>query len=270
MRAKKSLGQHFLVDPVHRERIVSSLDPRPEDVLLEIGPGRGALTQLLVGRVSRLILVELDDEMVAGLRERWGGRDDVEIVHADILAFDPGDHVADPERLRVVGNIPYNITSPIVFRLLERPRPADALLTVQREVADRLVARAGTSAYGALAVGVRSVARVERVLNIPRGAFRPVPEVDSSVVRIVPIDPPPLSEEEEKRLRDLVRAAFQWRRKQVQKILRKHPDLGTRDRGEVEQLGEVTGWDLTRRPETFTPEDFVRLSRLLAEGRGGG
>jgi len=166
--------------------------------------------------------------------------------------------------LIVLGNIPYNITSPIIFKLLERPRPKDIFLMVQREVADRLVASVGVSEYGALSVGVRSIAQVDIAFRVPRTAFRPMPRVDSSVVRIKPICPPPLSVEEEISLRNVTRAVFQWRRKQLQKILRDHGDLNFS--GEfLNSIIRETGWDLTRRPETFNPEEFVRLSKLVQE-----
>jgi 16S rRNA (adenine1518-N6/adenine1519-N6)-dimethyltransferase len=133
---------------------------------------------------------------------------------------------------------------------------------VQKEVAERLVAAPGTSEYGALSVGVRTVAKVERVFDVPRGAFRPVPGVDSTLVRILPAQPPSLSLEDEAGVRILTRAAFQWRRKQMQKTLRDHPDLHL-SRTEVEALEEVTGYELSRRPETFSPEEFVQLARVV-------
>lgn len=268
MRPKRSLGQNFLVDPNLRRKVVEALGAGPDAEVLEVGPGRGALTGHLAGRVGRLVLVELDDSLAAELRRAYAGRADVDIVHADILSVEPAELVRDPARLLVVGNIPYNITTPIVFHLLNRPRPAVIMLMVQREVAERLLAPPGTPEYGALAVGVRTVARVERVLDVPRTAFRPVPRVDSTVVRIVPAVPPPLSVAEETRLRTLTRAAFQWRRKQMQKILRDHPDLAL-PRERVEALEEASGFSLQRRPETFSPDDFVRLSSLLAAGPDG-
>ncbi|HZD05434.1 MAG TPA: 16S rRNA (adenine(1518)-N(6)/adenine(1519)-N(6))-dimethyltransferase RsmA, partial [Longimicrobiales bacterium] len=231
--------------------------------VLEIGPGRGALTRHLEGSVGRLILVELDERLAADLQERFGDRKDVLVVHGDILEVDRSRLVRSPDRLVVVGNIPYGITTPILFDLLERPRPARAVLMVQREVADRILAEPGTAEYGALAVGVRSVARAELVLHVPRTAFRPRPRVDSTVIRIVPLRPPPLGPEEEMRLRALTRLAFQWRRKQMQKILRDHPDAGL-PREEVEAVGRLGGWDLTRRPETFSPAELVRMAAILA------
>ncbi len=262
MRAKKSLGQNFLVDVSIQQKIVEALGCSRSDTVLEIGPGRGALTRHLVGRAGHLVLVELDDGFAGTLQEEWGTRPDVDVLHQDFLKLDWAAVVPDPAELLVVGNIPYNITAPIIFKLLERPRPRDIILMVQREVADRLVAEPSTGEYGALTVGVRCVASVEKVVHVPRTAFRPVPGVDSTVVRITPFAPPPLSADEERSLRVLTRAAFTWRRKQMQKILRDHEALRlSRDR--LDDLARETGWDLTRRPETLSPDDFVRLSGFI-------
>ena len=265
-RPKRSLGQHFLVDPNLQRKIVEASGAGPDDDLLEIGPGRGALTRHLAGRVRRLILVELDDDLAAELGRRYAGRRDVEVVHADVLEVEIDRLVDDPSALRVLGNIPYNITSPILFRLLRRPRPRDVVLMVQGDVADRIVAAEGTKAYGALSVGVRSVAAVDRLFRVGRQAFRPVPAVDSAVVRVTPVRPEPLSEEEEARLRRLVRASFQWRRKQLRKILRDHPDLAYPP--EVAQAAaQATGVALSDRPERLSPDRFVALAAALSAPR---
>lgn len=262
-RAKRSLGQNFLVDPNLQRKIVEAVGAGSDDEVLEVGPGRGALTRHLVGRVGRLVLVELDDALAADLERALGERDDVEVVHGSILDVPLDTHVRDRERLRVVGNIPYNITTPILFRLLERPRPLQIVLMVQEEVAERLVATPGTKAYGALAVGVQAVATAERLFRVGRSAFRPVPGVDSAVVRIRPARPEPLDEAEEDRLRTLVRACFQWRRKQLGKILRDHPDLQV-GAERAEALATAVGVGLHERPERLSPGAFVRLSALLA------
>ena len=262
VRAKRSLGQNFLIDPNLQRKIVDALAVGPADEVLEIGPGRGALTAHLIGRARRLVLVELDDRLAEELRQRWGGRPDVEIVLGDALELSVASLGGRPEALKVVGNIPYNITSPLLFHLLERPRPAQIVVMVQREVAERLLAEPGTSEYGALAVGVRSVADVQRVLHVPRQAFRPVPRVDSTVLRIVPHAPPRVTPTEEAELRTLVRACFQWRRKQLQKILREHPDLML-ERERVDAVGARTGVDLTQRPERLSPEELIEFSRAV-------
>jgi len=262
-RAKKSLGQNFLVDPNIQRKIVAAVELTPGDEVLEIGPGQGALTTLLVGRCGRLVLVELDDALFQELAARYGDDPSVEVVHGDFLELDLQELSEDPGALKVIGNIPYNITAPLIFKLLERPRPRELLIMVQREVADRVLSPPGTRAYGAMAVGVRSVAEVERVMNVSRNAFRPVPKVDSTVIRIVPHRPPKMVEAEERGLRRLTRVAFQWRRKQFQTILRNHPEFGL-SREEVEEAQRDTGFDLTARPEAFSPQELLRLATAVA------
>jgi 16S rRNA (adenine1518-N6/adenine1519-N6)-dimethyltransferase len=266
MRAKKSLGQNFLVDGAVQRKIVEALGCSKSDTVLEIGSGRGALTRHLVGRAEHVVLVELDDRLAEALQDEWGARPDVDVLHQDFLELDRSAVTPDPSELLIVGNIPYNITAPIIFKVLEDPRPRDVILMVQREVADRLTAEPGTVEYGALTVGVRCIASVEKLLRVPRTAFRPVPGVDSAVVRITPFDPPPLTAKEEQALRTVTRAAFTWRRKQLQKILRDHEALHV-SRERLEELARETGWDLTRRPETLSPDDFLRLSAFIAENR---
>jgi len=262
-RPRRSLGQNFLVDGNLRRRIVEEAAIDPQDTVLEIGPGQGALTDLLADRAARLILVELDRDLAAELRLRYQDRSSVEVVEGDILELDLGTLVEDPESVRVVGNIPYNITTPIVFHLLAPPRPADILLMVQKEVADRILAEPGTGAFGALTVGVRAVADVERVLAVPPSAFRPRPRVDSTVIRIRPRRPAHLGPSEELALRRLTRALFQWRRKQLRKTLKSHPDLRLPP-PRVAALLQAAGAAPTDRPETVSPEGFVAMARLLA------
>lgn len=261
-RAKRSLGQNFLVDANLQRKIVDAVGAGADDEVVEVGPGRGALTRHLVGRVGRLVLVELDDVLAARLEDAHGSRDDVEVIHGDVLRVDLSKHVRRPDAVRVVGNIPYNITTPILFRLLERPRPLEIVLMVQAEVADRIVAEPGTPAYGALAVGVQTVATAQRLFRVGRNAFRPVPKVESAVVRVRPLRPEPLTVDDEVRLRHLVRACFQWRRKQMGKILRDHPDLGLSPQG-AEAAAAAAGIALQDRPERVSPERFIRLSREL-------
>ena len=261
-RPKKSLGQNFLVDGNLQRKIVGALNVGPEDEVLEIGPGRGALTRHLVGRPKTLTLVELDRELAESLREELKGEEGVRVIQGDILETDLSELTPRVHELKVVGNIPYNITTPILFHLLGRPRPREILLMIQKEVADRILSPPGTSSFGALTVGVRSVAEVDRVLKVPASAFRPVPAVDSVVIRVRPLRPEPLTEEEEKALRTLTRSAFQQRRKQFQSILRSHPLLGLTHQ-EVSRVEEETGFDLRQRPETFSPQEFIRLSRAL-------
>jgi len=263
--AKRSLGQNFLVDANIQRKIVDALGAESGDEVVEIGPGRGALTRHLIGRVRRLVLVELDDHLAGELAAAYDGRDDVRVVHGDIL--DSSIHELTSEgveaaQVLVLGNIPYNITTPILFHLLERPRPREIVLMVQDDVAARIVAPVGTKEYGALSVGVRAVAEVERLFKVGRKAFRPVPGVDSAMIRVRPTQPPSMSEEEEEALRHLVRAAFQWRRKQLGKILRAHHDLGYDPDVAAAALARA-GAALSDRPERLTPAQFVALAAAL-------
>lgn len=262
MRPKRSLGQNFLVDPNTQRRIVDALEAGPDDTVIEIGPGRGALTHHLAERAGRLFAIELDDHLADELTAAFDHQDHVTIIHADALDVDLARLVAEPEQLRVIGNIPYNITTPLLFHLLEtRPPPAAILLMVQDEVADRIIAEPGNRTYGALSVGTRAAARVDRLFRVGRGAFRPRPDVDSAVLRFVPHHPP-LASHDEHDLRSLTRAAFGKRRKQLQKILRTDPDYHLSS-DDIARLQAETGFDLTARPETLSPDEFLRLSRAL-------
>jgi 16S rRNA (adenine1518-N6/adenine1519-N6)-dimethyltransferase len=264
-RAKKSLGQNFLIDANQQRRIVAALEPGPTDTVLEIGPGRGALTRHLVIAAGRLVLVERDDDLAAELAGEFAGDPHVTVLNADILRLDLRAVSNDPHRLKVVGNIPYNITTPIIFRLLERDvRPGRIVLMIQREVADRILASAGSREYGALSVGVRAVARAERLFHVGRRSFRPVPRVDSSVIRLEPLSPPPLTAAEEWDLRELTRVAFSWRRKQLQKTLREAPGY-LLDAQATARVGSECGLQLDLRPEQLEPDQFVRLSRVLRQ-----
>jgi len=265
--ARRSMGQNFLVDGNLRRRIVEEARVAPGETVLEIGPGRGALTEGLARGVKekggRLVLVELDRELARRLSHRFRERPDVTVIQADILELNPAELTSEPGTLKVVGNIPYNVTTPIIFHLLKRPRPAEILLMVQREVAQRIAAEPGSGEYGALSVGVQSVATVERVLKAPPEVFRPRPKVHSEVIRIRPLEPPPLDPDGELALRRLTRALFQWRRKQLRKTLRDHPDLEV-DRELLGRFLAAAGAQPTDRPETVFPAGFVAMARLLS------
>jgi 16S rRNA (adenine1518-N6/adenine1519-N6)-dimethyltransferase len=262
-RARKSLGQNFLVDPNQQRRIVDALNAGPNDTVLEIGPGQGALTRHLAETVGRLILVELDNDLAPALAREYAAAPHVQVIHADFMDVDIAAVAGDVGRLIVVGNIPYNITTPIIFRLLEPGRrPLRIVLMIQKEVAERITAPAGSSEYGALSVGVRTVAAVERLFNVGRGSFRPVPRVDSAVIRIEPFAPPPLTPPQEHDLRELTRTLFSWRRKQLQKTLRTAPPYEL-NADELQRVLEATGIEAARRPEELPPDEFTALAAAL-------
>jgi 16S rRNA (adenine1518-N6/adenine1519-N6)-dimethyltransferase len=261
MRAKRRLGQNFLVDPNLQRKIVDALEPAPGDTIVEIGPGRGALTRHLAHTGARLTAIELDPDLASDLAAEFHEHASVTIIHTDILDWDPETIGDAGAAIKVVGNIPYNITSPILFRLLEWPvTPERIVLMVQKEVAERILADPGEKAYGALTVGVRAQARVERLFHVGRHAFRPVPGVDSTVIRIWPrpVTGPGTGDP----LRSLTRAAFGMRRKQLQKILRSAPGYGL-EAGPAERVLVEVGLRPQDRPETLEPQTFVRLAAAL-------
>lgn len=275
MVIRKRFGQHFL-EPAWVVKVVRAIAPAPDDVFVEIGPGRGALTRELAARARAVTAFEIDRNLAAALRET--APDNLEVVEGDflksgwILAHRPEGPV------RVAGNLPYNVASPILFTLVELYNAgiplSDATVMVQREVADRLVARPGTREYGVLSVLIRVSAEVERLLVLPAGAFRPAPKVQSALVRLRfhPTDPLLRSRTT---FVTLVQAIFTRRRKTLENallaFLPPDTDKGKLDRASIAALLRQAGIDGRRRPETLDIPELVRLSeaadRLPAGGR---
>jgi 16S rRNA (adenine1518-N6/adenine1519-N6)-dimethyltransferase len=257
-RAKRRLGQHFLTDPRLLGRIADALGAGSDDTVLEIGPGPGGLTAALAERAGRLVAIEKDRDLVPALRARFP---DATIVEGDALEADwPA--VAGP-RFLVAGNIPYNITSPLIDKALDPPRPVRIVFLVQKEVADRVTARAGEPAYGALSVGVQSVAAAERLFTVPAGAFHPRPKVDSAVLRLTPLAEPLVDPAEQWSFRRLVVGLFGFRRKQLARGLR---ELTGWEPARVLEVLERVGIPAASRPEVVRPETFAALHRALVDG----
>lgn len=260
-RPKRSLGQNFLIDPNLQKKIVEELEAGPDDIVLEVGPGHGELSEHLVGHVHRLILVEKDRELAGALAARWAGDPTVRVVEGDALELDLGAVHEPGHDLLILSNVPYNVTSPLLFAFLAvRPPPRRIVVMVQREVADRVVAEPGTKTYGALTVGVRAVARAELRFGVGRRVFRPRPDVDSAVLRIDP-DPERIESVDPDRLRVLTRALFGRRRKQLQKILRTAPELGPV--ADPSALLADLGLPPRARPESLSPAEIVALSERI-------
>ena len=258
--ARKRFGQHFL-EPAWVVKLVDSLDPRRDETFLEIGPGRGALTTPLAARVDRLIAVEIDRDLAAALPSRLP---DVRVVQSDFLDVNLRDLLRDERApVRVVGNLPYNVASPILFKLLHDADDGrllrDATLMLQKEVADRLVAKPGSTGYGALAIQVALLADAERILSLPPGAFRPPPKVKSAVVRLR-FRPPVLDVGDRATFETLVRGLFLQRRKTVGNALKPVADSLHRSAAEMIERAQV---DPGRRPEALSLDDFARLSRAV-------
>jgi 16S rRNA (adenine1518-N6/adenine1519-N6)-dimethyltransferase len=249
-RPRKRFGQHFLVDPTILERIVDEIDPKPGDALVEIGPGLGALTMPLAARCAPLIVIELDRDLAARLRQRPG----LEVIEADVLSVDFAAIAARAgRRLRIVGNLPYNISTPILFHLLCSAQViADQHFMLQKEVVRRMAAAPGGKDYGRLSVMLQWRYRVEAVLDVPPDAFDPPPKVDSAVVRMVPIDTGPL---DAALLGEIVTCAFSQRRKILRATLGRWLDA----------KGAAGGFDLQRRAEEVPVAEYVALARSLTQ-----
>ena len=259
-RARRRFGQHFLTDQAVVHQIISLVHPEETDQVLEIGPGRGALTRPLAASLERLVVVELDRDLAAFLRQHFTGPG-FRLIEGDILRLDLRQVIQEEnrEKLLIVGNLPYNISAPLLFRLMEQ---ADcvrkAILMLQREVARRLVASPGSKDYSLLSVMLAMRARAEVRLEVGHRAFRPVPKVESAMVELSFEDTCRYPVQDERMFSRVVRAAFGQRRKMLRNSL-----LGLMYQGERTELEKITARtaiDLRRRPETLTPEEFVLLS----------
>ena len=266
------LGQHFLIDRNILQRIVDALEPAPDDVVVEIGAGTGTLTAVLAPRVGHVIAIERDRRLAAALGEQGAGSgEQLKIVHGDALRLDwhdlvhaskptaPGSRLPAP--FKVVGNIPYAITSPLIDKALAPPLPGRIVFLVQAEVADRLAASPGSKAYGALSVGVQAVCRVERLFTVRAGAFTPPPKVTSAVVRLTPLAQPLVAPEEIAAFRAFVTACFTRRRKQLRNVAMA---VTGRSAAVVAAGLAALGVDPAVRPETLPADVFVRLLRWSA------
>jgi 16S rRNA (adenine1518-N6/adenine1519-N6)-dimethyltransferase len=259
MRPKKRLGQHFL-QAAWADKLVAAIDPKPDDRFLEIGPGPGALTLRLASRVARLTAVEVDAAMIALLRPRLP--ENVTLVHADFLDVDLGP-IASEGPFRAAGNLPYNVSSPILFALIAAHRRAggivDATLMVQREVGERLSARPGTRDYGVLSILVQLHADVRLLLSLPPGAFRPMPKVHSSVVRLS-FRPPAVAVPDEAAFERMVKTVFGQRRKMLLNALRPFAEAGNQS---AAAALAASGIDGRRRPETLQLAELARLAEFF-------
>lgn len=250
--ARKRFGQHFLADEGIVAAIVRAIDPRPGERIVEIGPGLGALTRPLLARTGTLTVIELDRD----LARRWRGVAGIEVIEADVLTVDFAAlaDVADTagEVLRVVGNLPYNISTPILFHLLEvAGRLGDQVFMLQKEVVERMAAAPGSKAYGRLSVMLQWRCAIEPLLDVPPEAFDPPPAVDSAVVRLVPLPAPPLADGV--LLGEIVTSAFSMRRKLLRHSLGRW----------LEARSFGGAFDLQRRAEEVPVAEYVALAAAL-------
>ncbi|WP_372964730.1 16S rRNA (adenine(1518)-N(6)/adenine(1519)-N(6))-dimethyltransferase RsmA [Marinobacter sp.] len=257
-KARKRFGQNFLHDPGVIEKIVRSINPKPDDVLVEIGPGLGAITEELLAVNPRLQVVELDRDLIPVLRTKFFNYPDFRIHEADALSFDFS-VLATDRPLRIVGNLPYNISTPLIFHLLAQSGVVqDMHFMLQKEVVQRLAAVPGDNNYGRLGIMAQYFCKVQPLFEVGPGAFRPAPKVDSAIVRLVPHKELPHPAKDLKTLQSVVRTAFNARRKTLRKAL---AAMVTVD--QLQSLGINDGL----RPENLSLADYVLIADFLVDAK---
>ncbi len=253
---KKSLGQHFLTDRSYIDKIVMAVNLQPGDRLVEIGPGQGAITFPLLRKHGELTAIEFDRDLITPLMEASEGVGRLTIIHKNVLDVDFG-KLAGDEKLRLVGNLPYNLSSPILFHAIEHAASIrDMVFMLQKEVVDRMAAEPGSKVYGRLSVMLQAYCRVDALFVVPPGAFRPPPKVDSAVARLVPRDATSIGISDPGRFEAVVRAAFGQRRKTLRNALG-----GTCTTDQI----EAAGLRPDARAEQVGVDGFVRLANLPAD-----
>lgn len=263
---KKSLGQNFLIDANILEKIIDGANICEDDFVLEVGPGIGSLTQGLCERAAKVVAVEIDNRLIPILDETLEDYDNAYVVHGDILDIDLNDLIANyfgDKSFKVVANLPYYITSPIIMTFLESSLPyEDLVVMVQTEVADRIVASPGTKAYGSLTVAVQYYTEANIIAKVPASVFMPQPKVGSAVIKLTRRENLPLDEKESKLFSEVVRGAFSKRRKTVLNALSTYPfEKNMGDKDHVRQILESCEIEPNRRGETLSVEEFVELTR---------
>lgn len=263
---QKKFGQNFLIDTNVLEKIIAAAEISKEDCVLEIGPGLGTMTQHLAERAGNVIAVEIDKNLIPILEETLSAYENVTLINADILKLDIGKLAEEKNGgrpFKVVANLPYYITTPIIMGLFESCVPLKSItVMVQKEVADRMQVGPGTKDYGALSLAVQYYAKPKIVANVPPNCFMPRPNVDSAVIRLTRYEEPPVQVDDERRMFALIRAAFNQRRKTLVNALNNAPELGV-SKEQVAAALEKLGLLPTIRGEALTLEQFAQLSKEL-------
>jgi 16S rRNA (adenine1518-N6/adenine1519-N6)-dimethyltransferase len=255
IRAKKSLGQHFLANRKYAERIVSAIDPKPSDTVLEIGPGKGALTRILLEKGCRVIAVEVDDKLVEHLKSEFANIDNLKIISNDFLDLDVSQL---PSPIKIIGNIPYNITKEILEKLFEFENIVTCVvLTIQTEIAQKLVAKPSADDYGLLTLLIQSGFTAQVLLGVPRKVFSPPPKVSSKVIKLTPVQSPNI---DSVAFRDFLRGCF----KQKRKTLANSMQFGLAiPKSNCESLLKQAGHNGRVRPELLSLNEYLTIFQLL-------
>lgn len=253
--ARKRFGQHFLHDKNIIQKLVNVINPLPGQHLVEIGPGQGALTLPILKRIEQIDVIEIDWDLIPALKTRCLGKGALIVHQADALEFDFTQLIHASEQLRIIGNLPYNISTPLIFHLLEQTQHiADMHFMLQKEVVDRLAAEPGTGEYGRLSIMVQYHCQVTSLFDVPPDAFYPPPQVDSSVVRLVPYPKKPYQARDFEHFANVVKLAFSHRRKTLRNCLKSMMDDAAWSNVDI---------DPQLRPEQLSVEDYVKLSNLI-------
>ena len=267
---QKKFGQNFLIDPRVLDKIIDAANITKEDCVIEIGPGIGSVTQALIENAGKVISIEIDDKLIPILTEEYGHNEHFKLIHNDVLKVDLKKLIAEesPNRpIKVVANLPYYITTPIVMALLENDLPIESItVMVQKEVADRLASKPGSKQYGAITVSVNYYASPYLVANVPRNCFMPRPNVDSAVIKLTVNQEPIVQTKNVKQMFNIIKAAFLLRRKTLLNTLAAHGNLGL-DKEELKRLLDESGIGAQTRGETLSLEDFARLSDYIDDHR---
>ncbi|MFQ5863773.1 MAG: 16S rRNA (adenine(1518)-N(6)/adenine(1519)-N(6))-dimethyltransferase RsmA [bacterium] len=255
-RPKRSLGQNFLVDDNIARKIIRHLAPNPEDVILEIGPGFGVLTDYLMPAVKKVIAVEIDRNLTKELQKRFGKENNFKLILGDFLRVEMAELCDPREKLRVLGNIPYHLTSPVIFKIFKaREFVHDMTLMIQREVAQRIVASPGSKEYGILSVFSQLYSEPRILFQVSKNVFNPKPEIDSAVVRWDFSKGLDVVVKSEDTLQKVIHGVFQQRRKMLRRSLKHILSLSV--------TLDALNFNLARRPEDLSPGEMVKLSNLI-------
>ncbi|TDI81770.1 MAG: ribosomal RNA small subunit methyltransferase A [Caldithrix sp.] len=257
-RPKKSLGQNFLVDENIARKIIEKLTPNPQDVIIEIGPGFGVLTKYIISQARKVIAIEIDAKLCESLRGRFRSSKNFTLIQGDFLKTELRNYLEEEVLVRFLGNIPYHITSPVIFKIFQiRQFASDMTLMIQREVAERIVANPGGKDYGILSVFSQLYSKPKILFHISRNVFKPKPQVDSSVIKWDFTQPEDVGVVSEEVLDKVIHLTFQQRRKMLRKSLQQIPGFF--------EYSKKINFNLEKRPEELSVHEFVELSNQISK-----
>lgn len=263
---QKKFGQNFLIDPHVLDKIINAAEITEEDCVIEIGPGIGSVTQALIANAGKVISIEIDDQLIPILTEQFGNCENFKLIHKDVLKVDLHKLIEEESpnrRIKVVANLPYYITTPIVMMLLEHNLPIESItVMVQKEVADRMASGPGSKQYGAITVAMKYYCDTYLVANVPQNCFMPRPNVDSAVIKLTLHKEPIVDINNEDQLLKIIKAAFSQRRKTLLNTLASNGNLGLA-KEDIKNILEESGIGASTRGETLSLDDYAMLSNFI-------